>query len=172
MVEGSRIRYPQFADRVQSAMKEHGVTKKQIVKALNLKTEEMARRYILGIAKPREHGMVKLAALLKFPSAAHLDYGEESHRRPSSAGEPEQRYGLTAEALEIARAFMRLPDFKQRQHAKAIMSDATLLDVFPELESAMRAALVATDPDYHKLTEGFIKSRANMERQLKLKLDP
>lgn len=169
MVEGKTVRYPDFAARVQAAMKIHSVTKKQIVTALGLKTEEMARRYIHGIAKPRHDGMVKLARLLHFPSAADLEYGGASSGAILAAepGPPEE---LTREAMDIARAFMKLPDFKQRQHAKAIMSDATLLEVFPELESAMRAALVAADPDYHKLTEGFNKSRALLERQLKLKL--
>ena len=168
MVEGRKVRYPDFAARVQAAMKLHSVTKRQIVTALGLKTEEMARRYIHGIAKPRHDGMVKLARLLQFPSAADLEYGAPGGAL--LAAEPGPPDELTREAMDIARAFMKLPDFKQRQHAKAIMSDATLLEVFPELESAMRAALVAADPDYHKLTEGFNKSRALLERQLKLKL--
>lgn len=153
-------------------MKDHAITKKDIVKALSLKTEEMARRYIAGIAKPRHEKMVKLARLLRFPNAAALEYGEQEveDHQPPATGEAARQYGLSKEAAAIATAWSRLPDFKKRQYQKAIMTDATLLEIFPELEAAMRAALVAADPDYHKLTEGFEKARAQLERQAKLDL--
>jgi transcriptional regulator with XRE-family HTH domain len=79
---------------------------------------------------------------------------------------------LSSQALEIARAWSKLPDFKRRTYTSAILTDAAILEIFPELESAMRTALVAVDPDYHRLTEGFIRSRAEIGRQLSLDLKP
>lgn len=75
---------------------------------------------------------------------------------------------LPAAALELARAWLKLPDFKRRSYLQALIADAAILDVFPEIENAMRAAMVAVDPDYHKVTEGFIRSREQLEKQLKL----
>lgn len=73
--------------------------------------------------------------------------------------------GLSDEAIELARMWMRLPPFKQAGYKQAITVDAAVLDIFPELIGAMQAAMVATNPSYHKATEGFIQSRAEIRRQ-------
>lgn len=78
--------------------------------------------------------------------------------------------GLSPDAIELARAWMKLPDFKQRGYLQAVMTDAATLEVFPELEKAMRIAAVAVDPAYHKLTEGFGRARAQLQRQLEFDL--
>lgn len=88
-----------------------------------------------------------------------------SERRPDAYA------GLSPEAIELAKAWMKLPDFKRRGYLQAVMTDAATLEVFPELEKAMRIAAVAIDPAYHKLTEGFGRARTQLERQLKLALD-
>lgn len=96
----------------------------------------------------------------------------------SGKGEPEAKpgsgaAGLSSEAIEVARAWMNLPDYKRRGYAQGIMVDAAVVEVFPELEKAMRQAAVATDPSYHKMTEGFKRARQLLKRQLDLELpDP
>lgn len=94
-----------------------------------------------------------------------LRYGDES-RKP----EPESAADLTREAVEVARAWMRLPDYKRRGYAQGIMVDAAVVEVFPEIERAMRLAATAADPAYHKFTEKFSKARDTMKRQLELDL--
>lgn len=78
---------------------------------------------------------------------------------------------LSPEAIEVARAWMKLPVYKQKGYAQGIMVDAAVVQVFPELERAMRLAAVATDPQYHKTTERFIRARDSLKRQLELELD-
>lgn len=83
---------------------------------------------------------------------------------PSSAAD------LSDNAVSLARAWQRLPDFKRAGYLQAVMTDAAVLEVFPELESAMRTAAIATDPDYHRLTEDLTQSRARIKRQGELDL--
>lgn len=98
-----------------------------------------------------------------------LRYGN-APRKPGSA---KDLGDLTAEAAEVARAWMRLPVYKQKGYAQGIMVDAAVVDVFPELEKAMRAAAMAADPSYHRMTENFRKARAQLKHQLELDLkDP
>lgn len=95
-----------------------------------------------------------------------LRYGN-AIRKP---GSPKDSGDLTNEAVEVARAWMRLPEYKRRGYAQGIMVDAAVVDVFPELERAMRAAATATDPAYHRMTEGFRRARDQLKRQLELDL--
>lgn len=99
-----------------------------------------------------------------------LRYGN-SPRKPGAAKETAD---LTAEAIEVARAWMRLPEYKRRGYAQGIMVDAAVVEVFPELERAMRTAATAADPAYHRMTEGFRRARAQLKHQLELdlKADP
>lgn len=94
---------------------------------------------------------------------------------PPKAEKPAAReHGLSPEAVEVARAWMRLPVYKQKGYAQGIMVDAAVVEVFPELERAMRAAATAADPAYHRMTEGFRRARAQLKHQLELdlKADP
>lgn len=81
---------------------------------------------------------------------------------PRSAGD------LTADAMQVARGWMKLPEFKQAGYMQAIITDAAVLEVFPEIREAMRLAAVATSPDYHRATEMFIQSREKLKRQFEL----
>lgn len=76
--------------------------------------------------------------------------------------------GLSTDAVEVARAWMRLPDYKRRGYAQGIMVDAAVVEVFPELERAMRAAAVASDPSYHRMTDGFRRAREQLRKQMEL----
>jgi transcriptional regulator with XRE-family HTH domain len=54
--------------------------------------------------------------------------------------------GLSDQALELARLWMSLPTFKQTGYLQAITVDAAVAKVFPEMEAAMREAMIATNP--------------------------
>jgi transcriptional regulator with XRE-family HTH domain len=91
---------------------------------------------------------------------------------PPSAQEPPPPYAeLSPQAIEVARAWMKLPQYKQRGYAQAIMVDAAVVEVFPELERTMRMVAVATDPSYHKATERFRLAREELKRQFDLNLE-
>lgn len=74
---------------------------------------------------------------------------------------------LQEDALEIARAWTMLPEFKKRIFREAILHDAAVAEVFPEISGA-----VVAKASYHAMIERFRRDRAQLERQMKLKLDP
>ena len=90
---------------------------------------------------------------------------------PRKPGASKDLSDLTQDAIEVARAWMSLPDYKQRGYAQGIMVDAAVCNLFPEIEKAMRLAAVATSPNYHKTTEKFMKAREQLARQFTLDLE-
>jgi phage repressor protein C with HTH and peptisase S24 domain len=74
MVEGGslEIRFPEFAERIQRLARGRGITIPDIKRALGV-TPEMARRYWLGVSKPRDDKLLKLATLLG-TTAQELDW--------------------------------------------------------------------------------------------------
>lgn len=90
---------------------------------------------------------------------------------PHSPRRAESAHGLSPEALEVARAFMLLPTYKQKGYAQAIMVDSVVCRMFPQIEKAMAATAAATNPSYHKMTENFAKAKVQMERQFTLALE-
>jgi len=77
--KGMPVKYPEFAQRVQIGMEKNGLTTNDVKAALNI-TYEMARRYTLGHAMPRQEKMDALAKLLGV-DPAELQYGAKA--RPS-----------------------------------------------------------------------------------------
>lgn len=73
MVEETK--YPEFAARLNNAMADAGLSVTDIKNRIGV-TYEMARRYTLGTAKPRDAKMKALAALFG-RSSAWLSYGDE-----------------------------------------------------------------------------------------------
>lgn len=124
---------------------------------------QAAKKWMDGGNVADKH-LAKIAAA-KGVSLHWLRYGDEA-RKPAPASASE----LSAEAIEIARAWMRLPDYKRKGYAQGIMVDAAVVEVFPEIERAMRLAATAADPAYHKFTERFSRARETMKRQLELDL--
>ena len=94
--------------------------------------------------------------------------GKALAKTPPPKSDP--THGLSPRAIEVAQAWMKLPDYKQKGYAQGIMVDAAVVGVFPEIERAMHLAAVATDPNYHKLTEKFVRARELLKRQLELDL--
>lgn len=74
-LKGMPVKYPEFADRVQAAMKRHGLTVTDIKDELKI-SYEMARRYTLGQAMPRTGKMAQLAKVLG-ADPADLQFGGE-----------------------------------------------------------------------------------------------
>jgi phage repressor protein C with HTH and peptisase S24 domain len=73
---GLPIRYPEFASRLRDAMKEKDISVTTIKSTLKI-TYEMARRYTLGQAMPRQVKLEELARLCGL-SPSFLSYGESS----------------------------------------------------------------------------------------------
>jgi len=82
-IKGMPIKYSEFASRVQEGMKNHGLTIGDVRQSLGI-TYEMARRYTLGQAMPRQDKMQVLATLLHIDPAI-LQYGETATTKPSKA---------------------------------------------------------------------------------------
>lgn len=74
-------RYADFARRLKEAMACKQLTVTDVKSELKI-TYEMARRYTLGIAMPREERMRKLADFVG-RTAAYLQFGDETHENPS-----------------------------------------------------------------------------------------
>lgn len=75
MVEESK--YKDFADRLNKSLLEHDLGVKDLSELSGV-SYEMARRYTLGTAKPRDEKMIKIADRLSV-SPAYLDYGVPVH---------------------------------------------------------------------------------------------
>ena len=74
-----KARYPDFAERLNAAMHEAGVSVTDLKNRLNI-TYEMARRYTLGIAMPRDDKLVAISDYLGV-DAAGLKFGNDSDRK-------------------------------------------------------------------------------------------
>lgn len=71
-----QVRYPDFAARLTKAMAESGLSVTDLKNGIGV-TYEMARRYTMGIAKPRDAKLNKLATLVG-KSSAWLSYGDDA----------------------------------------------------------------------------------------------
>ncbi|MFS1539350.1 MAG: helix-turn-helix domain-containing protein [Candidatus Phlomobacter fragariae] len=105
-----------FADRLNQLMKDKDITIKELSQISGV-TYEMARRYTLGSAKPRDEKMIKIANLLGV-SAAWLDYGIENEVT-KILGMPKPKK-LTLEQAEMLRIFSSFPE-KERKEWLEIM---------------------------------------------------
>ncbi|QRX82225.1 hypothetical protein [Glaciimonas sp. PAMC28666] len=85
-LNGMPDKYPELASRIQAAMKDNAITVTDIRIYLSI-SYEMARRYTLGQAMPRQDKILMLAELLKL-SPAYLQFGSEGRvgkkSRPAS----------------------------------------------------------------------------------------
>ncbi len=71
MVEESK--YKDFADRLNKSLQRHGLGVRELSELSGV-SYEMARRYTLGSAKPRDEKMIRIAERLSV-HPAYLDYG-------------------------------------------------------------------------------------------------
>lgn len=149
-----------YARRLAKAIEDSKQTQAQVAKAAGT-----TQQVISGIIKRNSAGSLLTAQLARA-------CGVDAYWLATGKGNPHPATGadLSVTALELARTWGKLPPFKQRGYLQAIMTDAAVLEVFPELQEAMLAAAIATDPDYHKMTEKFGRSRAQIQRQGELDL--
>jgi transcriptional regulator with XRE-family HTH domain len=111
--KGLPVLYPDFGARVREALTLTGHTVRDIERALQVKYE-MARRYALGAAKPRDAKMRLLSKLFGC-SDAWLSFGEGTAPAVGSVQ-------LTPEQAEWLRLMAGLSE-KQRGHVQSIMED-------------------------------------------------
>lgn len=78
-------RYADFARRLKDAMAEKELTVTDVKNDLNI-SYEMARRYTLGTAMPRDKKMRRLGDFVG-KSAAYLQFGDDSHENPMGNAE-------------------------------------------------------------------------------------
>jgi transcriptional regulator with XRE-family HTH domain len=107
------VRYPEFGERVRAALKAAGLSTRDVETALKVKYE-MARRYALGVAKPRDAKMRLLSQLLNC-SEAWLSFGED-------AATPAGRAELTPRQAEWMKLMAKLSE-KQQDIIEALMED-------------------------------------------------
>lgn len=74
------VRYPEFAQRLAQAMTEAGLEIVDLKEGMGV-TYEMARRYTLGTAMPREPRLKKLAVLVR-KSPSWLAFGVDDRAEP------------------------------------------------------------------------------------------
>ncbi|MFS1563794.1 MAG: helix-turn-helix domain-containing protein [Candidatus Arsenophonus phytopathogenicus] len=107
-------------------MKHKDITIKELSQISGV-TYEMARRYTLGSAKPRDEKMIKIANLLDV-SAAWLDYGIESEVT-KIVGMPESQK-LTLEQAEMLRIFSSFPEKERKEWLETMKKQKMEADEF------------------------------------------
>lgn len=154
-----------LAERIRHLMEDRGVSAAELAKAAGARRQAVYQ-WLSGETKTLRGESLMGAARALRANPEWLASGKgDVDAKPAEGAQ-----GLSAAAIEVARAWMRLPDYKQRGYAQGIMVDAAVVEVFPEIERAMRLAATAADPAYHKFTEKFSKARDTMKRQLELDL--
>ncbi|EMT6577827.1 LexA family transcriptional regulator [Providencia rettgeri] len=93
MVENTK--YSDFAKRLTERMKDAGVDVKQLSENVGV-SYEMARRYTLGTAKPRDDKMEQVASTVH-STPVYLDYGVDIY---GSFGEEQERDTVTVRQIE------------------------------------------------------------------------
>jgi transcriptional regulator with XRE-family HTH domain len=166
MVEKLKVRHPEFAARVQKAAENRQLQIRDIQARLKV-TYEMARRYWLGVAKPRGTKLAELATFLGM-SPAELDYGDDARNTVNRARDAEAVYGLgglTAEARDVARAWSKLSPLKQQLYRDAIFRDAATESLLPWFRNGRPNKLT-----YDRFEESVERDYQQHLRQLKLKI--
>lgn len=139
--KGMPEKYPDFASRVQAAMREHGITIKDIRLRLEI-SYEMARRYTLGQAIPRPDKIHALAEILHL-SPAELQFGDDDNgpkKKPGGHLQAVQFTQIVNPELEFAAKLMILVAQSTPDGRKIIMDAAETCEKISTVNSR-----VATD---------------------------
>lgn len=107
MVENTN-KHHEFAQRLNAEMSKNGLFVKDLSQACGV-TYEMARRYTLGTAKPRDEKLIKIAEWLNV-SPSWLDYGQEEVQKSNADTPPI----LQIEGAEDASEFSNLTEDEKR----------------------------------------------------------
>ena len=92
MVENAK--YKDFAERLNRSLQEQSIGVKELSEFSGV-SYEMARRYTLGTAKPRDEKMIRIAERLAV-SPAYLDYGV-----PVNGGDAPAKGTVRIEQLDV-----------------------------------------------------------------------
>lgn len=149
----------EIGDRIKDARERAGLTQTQLAEKVGVRYQSV-QQWEAGATSPARAKMVKIAAALGV-TVAFIEYGMDAVAEESAV------YAITDEAREIAQAWNALPEAKRRLYRDAILNDAAVATVFPEI-----GAQVAGSASYHSMIERIRRSRAKLEHQMKLKLDP
>ena len=119
MVEKAN-KHQDFADRLNLEMSKKNLSVKQLSHAGQV-TYEMARRYTLGTAKPRDEKLIRIAEWLNVPPA-WLDYGaiengletgnssEAVTSAPIESSDETEFSNLSDDEKRLIRVFRKFPD--------------------------------------------------------------
>ncbi len=149
----------EIGDRIKDARERAGLTQTQLAEKVGVRYQSV-QQWEAGATSPARAKMVKIAAALGV-TVAFIEYGMDAVAEEAAV------YAITDEAREIAQAWNALPEAKRRLYRDAILNDAAVATVFPEI-----GAQVAGSASYHSMIERIRRSRAKLEHQMKLKLDP
>ncbi|ELY6363044.1 hypothetical protein C5952_04955 [Cronobacter sakazakii] len=123
MVE-KNAKHRDFANRLNALLDKKGLTVRDLSLACNV-TYEMARRYTLGAAKPRDEKMLRIAEWLDV-QPSWLDYGESDSGQSSddskqvlpdattAKGDSGEFDDLSEEEIRLIRTFRRFPDIEAK----------------------------------------------------------
>lgn len=126
MVENT-TKHHEFAARLNAVMGERGLSVRDLSLACGV-TYEMARRYTLGTAKPRDDKMSKIAEWLSV-DAAWLDYGRGNAELisppqsptalhpdfyPVDGDDPNEFSNLSDEEKRLIRTYRKYPDVEAK----------------------------------------------------------
>jgi transcriptional regulator with XRE-family HTH domain len=159
MVEKPGVRHPEFGQRVRERAKARRVSISDIKQSLKV-TYEMARRYYLGIAKPRGKRMQLLAATLDC-QVAWLEYG--SPQAFSVREQTDIYVMLDDDARDVATAWSLLPEPRKQLYKEAIFRDAAMKEIFSDLFA------VSIKSSYFKFLSGIRESLEKTFRRRKVK---
>lgn len=122
MVEKTN-KHQEFADRLTAVMNEKGFSVKELSEACGV-TYEMARRYTMGTAKPRDEKLSRIAVWLNV-EPAWLDYGHNAIPQNDTHAsflnelvpkapeqDPDEFAFLTDEEKRLVRVFRKFPDYE------------------------------------------------------------
>lgn len=124
-------KHEDFASRLNDLMTKKGFSISELKNAANV-TYEMARRYTMGTAKPRDEKMVMIAGWLNV-SPAYLDYGISSDEHCTCAG----KEMLDPKEIALLELFSSLPQEEKEKLLGALDEKKQYYDsLFEELAAS------------------------------------
>ncbi|WP_438863789.1 hypothetical protein [Neptunicella sp.] len=130
MVE--KPQYPEFAARLNTVIKAENMSVRELSRCMKV-TYEMARRYTLGTAKPRENKIADFADATGY-SLAWLDNGEGEEKLLKNKdlfaiNESKKNYNISLEAQQLIK-LIETHDLKNSRAAKTWNSISQIINSF------------------------------------------
>lgn len=154
-----------LAERIAKRMEDTGVEAPAIALAAGVERQAVYA-WISGDTKSLRAENVFGAARALGCNPEWLATGEGAEVLPPG-GMPTD---LDDRAIDVARAWKKLPDFKQKGYAEAIMVDSIVGEKYPHIVRAMRLASTMLNPNYYKFLDVFTAEDKVFKEQLSLDL--